>query len=174
MATVHPSRMAFIPPEAREVRHRPRSPTPPYRSRRSPSRSRSRSRSHERGQDRRSRYRQDERNDGGRGGRERDRDRDRDREDRRRERSRERGRRASPEYAEYRRPSPPPPSRDEGNSNEKPPWHQAENMYPNKRGERDRYQEAGVRRGGTGTDFLERYVPFFSFFAFFHFGSDIG
>ena len=75
-----------------------------------------------------------------------DRERDREREERR-ERDRDRQRRASPEYSEYRRPTPPR----EGSA--PAPWRQQENMYP-------RGRDVGRFVAG-GADFMERYVALF-------------
>ncbi|KAK7473171.1 hypothetical protein VKT23_001270 [Stygiomarasmius scandens] len=172
MATVHPSRMALVPPDSsfssQNRSRNDRSPSP-RRPRRSPTPPRDRNgRDRDRGGDR----------DGGRGehrerdrdrGRERDRDRHRDddrdydrgkdgRRDRNssRERDRDRNgrdanRRASPEYDDYKRPQ---PSEDSG-----APWRRPENMYPNRR-DRDLppHNDGGHRdrRGGeSGGDFLE-------------------
>ncbi|KAI0645791.1 ras-induced vulval development antagonist-domain-containing protein [Trametes meyenii] len=75
-----------------------------------------------------------------------DRERDREREERReRERDGGKARRASPEYGEYRRPSPGRAREEEGQA----PWRQQENMYPARR---DR-GHGGY--GGGGSDFLE-------------------
>jgi len=100
MATVHPSRMAFIPQDARESRsHRTRGRSP------SPRRSRSRDRDRNEGRGR----------DSGSG-------RGREREDYRTSEPR----RASPQYEDYRRPPPPAPASGESSA----PWRQKESMYP--------------------------------------------
>ncbi|PCH36100.1 DUF926-domain-containing protein [Wolfiporia cocos MD-104 SS10] len=161
-------------PVSREDRRRP--PSPQYPRRRTPSRERERDSEYRRDDVRkdRSRSRDGDRERGGessrryereRGraddyfdddgerarrrsrsrsvGRERDRERDREREERR---ERDRARRASPEYSEYRRPSPPVRVREDAPP---APWRQPENMYP--RG-RDRFPHAGY---GGGADFME-------------------
>ena len=173
MATVHPSRMALVPQDPpkdvySQTRDRRRSPSPRPSRRRSPSppRERERDRGYDRydrqGRDRedarrpeRGRARADDYFDEAGAGEERtpprkrsrsrsvDREREREREERR-ERGRDRPRRASPEYNEYRRPS---PSR-EGSA--PAPWRQQENMYP-------RGRDAG-RYATGGADFMERYA----------------
>ena len=90
-----------------------------------------------------------------------DKERDREREERReQERDLGRARRASPDYGDYRRPSPGRPredDRDEGREGdagaEKAPWRQQENMYPNRGGRQPQY--GGY---GGGADFMDRYV----------------
>ncbi|KAI0373945.1 DUF926-domain-containing protein [Pilatotrama ljubarskyi] len=85
-------------------------------------------------------------------------ERDREREERReRERDRERdggrARRASPEYGEYRRPSPPRGREDERGQEggaQKAPWRQQENMYAGRGG-----RGYGGGYSGGGADFLE-------------------
>lgn len=171
MATVHPSRMALVPQDPpkdpySQMRDRRRSPSPRPARRRSPSPPRERER--DRGYDRydrrdrervkrpeRGRARADDYFDEASSGEERraarkrsrsrsvDKERDREREERR-ERERDRPRRASPEYNEYRRPSPPR----EGSA--PAPWRQQENMYP-------RGRDVG-RFAAGGADFMERYV----------------
>ena len=98
-----------------------------------------------------------------------DKERDREREERReRERDRDRGRdegrarRASPEYGDYRRPSPGRGRADEKDgrrdgegAEERAPWRQQENMYPSRGGRHPQY--GGF---GGGSDFLERCVYF--------------
>ncbi|KAJ3531801.1 hypothetical protein NM688_g7521 [Phlebia brevispora] len=68
-----------------------------------------------------------------------DRQRDKEREDRR---DHDRPRRPSPEYSEYRRPSPP---RVDSSS---APWHEQQNMYPNRR-------DRPPHTGHGGNDYME-------------------
>ena len=174
MATVHPSRMNLVPQDNKNTytngRARARTPSPRRTSRRSRSRSPDRDRGYTRdsrggpsGRD--SRHRQEdgdrsrkqrvraddffgEDKDGDRG---RSRDRSVDREkDKEREERRDRPRRPSPEYTEYRRPS--PPHTREGSA--PAPWRQPENMYPGRRGGNNSYGG-----GGGGADFMDRYAP---------------
>ncbi|KAI8994018.1 ras-induced vulval development antagonist-domain-containing protein [Trametes punicea] len=84
-----------------------------------------------------------------------DRERDREREERRerekekdRERDASQARRASPEYGEYRRPSPGRAREDGREGAQAAPWRQQENMYPSRRGGHGGY-------GGGGSDWLE-------------------
>ncbi|EGN99952.1 hypothetical protein SERLA73DRAFT_180282 [Serpula lacrymans var. lacrymans S7.3] len=146
MATIHPSRMALIshpPNTTHSERRRGRSPSPRAR-----------------GPDKRSRdYSDDynretkvERHAGSH--KESNRKYDSDRRDRSRERDRSKGRdrsdrrRASPVYSDYKRP----PTPDVGPA---APWHQQDNMYPNKR-EKDRPPHYnGGSYGGGGNDFIE-------------------
>ena len=181
MATVHPSRLALVPQDPpkdlySQTRDRRRSPSPRPPRRRSPSpRERERRRGYDRS-DRRDRDRDDARRpergraraddyfDEASSGEERpaprkrsrsrsvDRERDREREERR-ERDRDRQRRASPEYSEYRRPTPPR----EGSA--PAPWRQQENMYP-------RGRDVGRFVAG-GADFMERYVALFNQLVYF-------
>ncbi|TFK70621.1 DUF926-domain-containing protein [Pluteus cervinus] len=139
MATVHPSRMALVPrdpPPHKRDEPRRRSPSP--RRTPSPSRDRDRERDRQRNarnSDSRGRRRSYSRSRSPRrGDRDKDRDRERDRNDNRRS-----DRRRSPEYGDYRRPSPGPDSQ--------APLKSQENMYPNRRGD--------YGRGGAGADFLE-------------------
>jgi hypothetical protein len=150
MATVHPSRMALVPQDTKDVyADRKRTRSPPRRHSRSRSRSRERdsrrNRSHHDSKGRR-------RNGSSDGSRDRGRDGDTSRNTERRERSRERNgdngfsrRRVSPVYPDYRKPSPPPPREDS-----QAPWRQQENMYPSRR---DRDRPYG---GSGGSDFMER------------------
>ncbi|PIL35946.1 hypothetical protein GSI_01606 [Ganoderma sinense ZZ0214-1] len=72
-----------------------------------------------------------------------DKERDREREERReKERDSGRTRRASPDYGDYRRPSPGrarDDARDGDAGTEKAPWRQQENMYPNRGGRQPHY-----------------------------------
>ena len=74
-----------------------------------------------------------------------------------REGERDRPRRASPDYSDYRKPS--PPRVREGSAPAPPhggaPWRQQENMYPSRGGRHPQY--GGF---GGGSDFLERCVYF--------------
>jgi hypothetical protein len=130
MATVHPSRMSLVPKD-------PRDSYPDYSER---DRRRARSRS--------PRHRPD-------------RSRSRDRHLRGDSR-----RRSSPAYDDYRRSS---PRRSPPREESKAPWKQQQNMYPNRRdpGDRDRerpphvagsYGGGWAADGGSGDDFMERYV----------------
>ncbi|KAI0930074.1 hypothetical protein AcV5_006874 [Taiwanofungus camphoratus] len=184
MATVHPSRMALVPQDPKDVyaqrqpAPRGRSPSPRY------TRSRSNDRAYRRDEPRRDRDRERSRERAGGRARDRDRedegrrrhertraraddyfddasssderrrnrsrsrsvDRERDRE-REEKRERDRPRRASPEYSEYRRPS--PPREREGSVPAQAPWRQQENMYP---GRRERPPHNGY---GGGADFMD-------------------
>lgn len=173
MATIHPSRMALVPQEPNAVvsrQYRGRSPS--LRPREAHVRSTRDSPTYDRDY-KRSRFEDENESRGNRDG-ERDRGRDRSRGDDRRDRSRDidrrhrnedrdRGgdkerRRASPEYTDYRRPSPPLKNIQ---SQTQAPWRQQENMYPNRRQERDRPVHAGGSYGGGGgggADFMERCV----------------
>lgn len=141
---VHPSRMGLVPQDPK-----PAYTTSTRRRSRSPRRDRDgRSQSRERGRDGtrdkgnyRSSYKDIPRDD--------IRGRDRSRENVRDGHRDSDRRRASPQYDDYRRPPPP-----EGQA----PWRQAENMYPNRKGDfkRDR------PHGAAGTDFMERFVIYSS------------
>lgn len=88
-----------------------------------------------------------------------DRERDREREERReREKESGRTRRASPDYGDYRRPSPGRGREDDREQDrngdagaEKAPWRQQENMYPNRGGRQPQYGGHG-----GGADFMDR------------------
>lgn len=179
MATIHPSRLGLVPqdpPKSDHSRNRQRGRSPSPRDTRRNGRSTSRSPGRNRGDyhrgDRERKHKNE--NDGQDDGRDDDRRRHRARADdyfggerrdekgRPRSRSvdkqrdkerteRERTRRPSPEYAEYRRASPPR----EGNANA--PWRQQENMYP---GRQDRMPQNAY---GGGADFLERCVSHYNF-----------
>lgn len=178
MATIHPSRLGLVPQDAKDsYEHkqddRQGRSLPRNSARRSPSRTPSRDRGHTRNSrgpnehnsrdgdrkdvdgGRKARARADDYFDGDRnGGRSRGRERsrsadiqrDREREERR---SDDRPRRPSPEYSEYKRPSPPHAS--EGSA--PAPWRQQENMYPSRRG--------GMGHS-NGSEFLDRYVHFYT------------
>ncbi|KAJ3795375.1 ras-induced vulval development antagonist-domain-containing protein [Lentinula aff. detonsa] len=143
MATVHPSRLGLVPQDSSTHRRSP-SPRPSRRSS-SPKRSsktdaRNYRARHDDDRDR-DRYsgRESEYNRGRSHGRSRDRDR-------------AENRRASPQYEDYRRPSPP---RDHPT-----PQRQGENMYPNRK-DRDLDRDPpphnaySSSRSGGGADFLE-------------------
>lgn len=179
MATVHPSRMALVrqdPPKDlySQTRERRRTLSPRPSRRRSPSPPRDQRRDRKYGRyDRRDRGTEDggrpergraraddyfdEASSGGEGpaphkrtrSKSVDRERDREREERR-ERGKDKPRRASPEYSEYRRLSPPR----EGSA--PAPWRQQENMYP-------RGRDMGRFVAG-GADFMERYVIWYGRF----------
>jgi hypothetical protein len=175
MATIHPSRLGLVPqnlrdsyPRDRDDR-RARSPSPRRNGRRSPSRTPSQDRGNTRnsrggrderderdGNRQRARARADDYFDGERGddresrrgrGRSRSLDRERDRE-RDERRAGDRPRRPSPEYSEYRRPT--PPHIQDGAA--AAPWRQQENMYPSRR---DR-----MPLSGSDSGFLEGYVNY--------------
>ncbi|KAH8108028.1 ras-induced vulval development antagonist-domain-containing protein [Cristinia sonorae] len=149
MATIHPSRMAFVPHEPASSsfsrdRQRGRSPSPrqPRRSSPSPPRRMDRDRS----PDRRDRDRSDRHRGRGRSDERRRVSRSGERpKDEKRENGR--ARRASPVYGDYRRPS--PPRKEDGPTEAgQAPWRQEENMY------RGRLQ-GGYGGGGGGTEFLD-------------------
>ncbi|KAM5534571.1 hypothetical protein V8D89_011775 [Ganoderma adspersum] len=87
-----------------------------------------------------------------------DKERDRERDERReREKESARARRASPDYGDYRRPSPGRDREDDRDKDrdgdagaEKAPWRQQENMYPNRGGRQPQY--GGY---GGGADFMD-------------------
>ncbi|OSX66060.1 hypothetical protein POSPLADRAFT_1043561 [Postia placenta MAD-698-R-SB12] len=153
MAMVHPSRMALVPQDPKvsftaPKNNRGRSPSPLDYRRRSPSRERDRYREGDSKKDRdlgRDRHRDDERDRHSRSSR---RDREHRESDERRER--DKPRRASPEYNEYRRPS--PPRERDGPVPAQAPWRHQDNMYP-------RGRDNGTNGAyGGGADFMERYV----------------
>ncbi|EMD33576.1 hypothetical protein CERSUDRAFT_98142 [Gelatoporia subvermispora B] len=200
MATIHPSRLALVPQDSKDIypsrqaQPRGRSPSPRYSrkpSSRSPGRAYQRDdpphvrdRDRERQRDRDGDKDRDRNRDGrdgreeepreraGRGRSERDRaraddyfddgrdketrraqsrngsgDRERDRE-REERRERDRPRKASPDYSDYRKPSPVRPREGSEPAQSTAPWRQQENMYPARRG--------GLPGGyGGGSDFMD-------------------
>ncbi|OCH92453.1 DUF926-domain-containing protein [Obba rivulosa] len=190
MATVHPSRLALVPQDPKDIyptrQPRGRSPSPRY-NRKPASRSRSRDRGnrrddppHEYDRDRRRddepRDRHDERDVGrsrrpereraraddyfstedienrdGRRGESRSRSVDRERDTEREERrERDKPRRASPDYSDYRKPSPLRAREGSAPAQPQAPWRQPENMYPTRRG-----PALGGYGPGGGEDFME-------------------
>ena len=156
MGTIHPSRLALVPHDPKDLYpSRGRSPSPRSSRNHSPSRdwskdyspNRHRSSSAKEYRDRDyERRRDDDRRDNGRP---RDNDR-RDRDEKRNDERAARPRRPSPEYSEYRRQSSPrrsPPRQQESQA----PWRQHENMYPPRGG-----RSYGNDGGG---DYFETCVP---------------
>ncbi|KAH7888872.1 ras-induced vulval development antagonist-domain-containing protein [Phlebopus sp. FC_14] len=154
MATIHPSRMALVSQDPKDIypeRRRGRSPSPrtskrrDYESHRDTERYRERTDRRDWGRDRdRDRSTPSRREDESERSRERERDFGRDQ-----EKGRDR-RRPSPEYSDYKRTASPGPAS---------PWRQPENMYPNRpsRGEsyeRDRPPHGGGYRS-SGSHYLE-------------------